>query len=206
MELIWILVVIWAVWYFVNHRRSKTNSDQTIASNVAATEPQAVERNYTEEEVLGYQTSFEQELHEQVDFPDGIRGVDLYVFKSLMKPWFQKLVARYRYDDQMVAKVRRDWFTYMISMKEYATTSYLGMETEGEKSDDYTKRARQAYKQLQAIEDGFAASVGEDAEAQIKRIREMDFSDRWDKFSKYGEMAPDGKEYDLSGDLVDSKK
>lgn len=88
MELIWVIVIVWAVWYFVNHGRSKTNSDQTTVSNVEATEPQVSERNYSEEQVLSYQASFEQELHEQVDFPDGIRGVDLYVFKSLMKPWF----------------------------------------------------------------------------------------------------------------------
>ena len=106
----------------------------------------------------------------------------------------------------MIQKIRNDFFEYMYSVRDASTTSYLAMEFEAEKSGEYTSRARQSSKKARAIEDAFAAYVGQEAEDKLKEIRDMDFSDRWHKFNKFGEMAPEGKEYDLSGELVDKKK
>ena len=206
MEFIWVLVVIWAVWYF-------SQKNKSVQQDVA---PQSVEQpnidnekkedNYTEEQVLSYQTSFEEKLHDEVDFPDGIRGVEQYVYRELMKPWFRKLSAKNRYDEKMAQKLRKDFFEYMYSMSDASTCHYLSMEHEGERGDEYRKRAIQSAKKVMVIEDAFATYVGEEAENKLNSIREMDFSDRWHKFNKFGEMAPDGKEYDHSGNLVDKKK
>lgn len=206
MEFILVLAVIWAVWYF--SRQNKSVQQNVAPQNVEQPDIETEEKevNYTEEQVLSYQASFEQKIQDEIDFPDAIRGEELYIYKELVKPWFQKLAAKYRYDAAMIQKIRNDFFEYMYSMRDLSTTSYLGMEFDGEKGEEYSKRARQSAMKVRAIEDGFAAYMGEEAEEKLKAIRDMDFSDRWHKFSKFGEMAPEGKEYDLSGNLVDKKK
>ncbi|MFT5849753.1 MAG: hypothetical protein ACI9H6_000569, partial [Patiriisocius sp.] len=94
MEFVWVLIVIGAIWYFVG--RNKSAHQNAVQDNsVDPYDDGPV--NYTEEQVLSYQTSFENRLYEEIDFPDSIAYSKLYIFNNLMEPWFQKLSGKYRY-------------------------------------------------------------------------------------------------------------
>lgn len=118
MEIIWILVIIWAVWYFTKKYNQKS-TETTVENN------EEKPRNYTEEEVLAFQTKFEKRLEEQIDLPDGIRFTPIYIYKNLMRKWYSELAGKYRYDDQMIQKLRNDWVDYMYLLERNATSTYL---------------------------------------------------------------------------------
>jgi hypothetical protein len=118
-----------------------------------------------------------------------------------MKPWFNQLAGKYRYDEQMLQKIRNDWMDYMYTTQHLSTEMYLAMEFEGEKGDHYHQEAKKSGQKAVAIEDAFAFQVGNDANEALKKARALD----WNQLSKHGELAPEGHEYTLSDDLVPSK-
>jgi hypothetical protein len=192
MELIWVIVIVWAVWYFTKKHSNKSAVEQV---QVQDEKP----RNVTEEEVLAMQTKFEKRLDEQVDFPDGIRYTTVYIYKKLMRSWYSDLVSKYRYDDQMIQKLRNDWVDYMHLLESNARTSYLWMENEGEKAEEYKERAINSSRKYFAIEDAFAQYLGEEKVKELAYVRSLDES----KINKKGELAPEGKEFTIFGDLID---
>lgn len=194
MEIILILLIVWAVWYFTKKHSQKS---MILPINDLVDKP----RNYSEEEVLSFQTRFERKLEEEIDYPDGICFKSLYIYINLMRKWYSELSGKYRYDDQMIQKIRNDWVDYVYSMENVATTNYLYFENEGEDADRYREETVNTSRKLFAIEDGFASYLGEDAIKELKRVHDLD---HW-KINKKGEMAPEGKRFTALGDLLDDK-
>lgn len=194
MELIWVVVIVWAVWYF-----TKKHSNKGVVEQVQVQDEKP--RSVTEEEVLAMQTKFEKRLDEQRDFPDVIRYNPVYIYKKLMRSWYSDLVSKYRYDDEMVQKLRNDWVDYMYLLETNATTTYLWMESEGEKAEEYKERAINSSRKYFAIEDAFAQYLGEEKVKELAYVRSLDES----KINKKGELAPEGKEFTIFGDLIDEK-
>jgi hypothetical protein len=194
MEIIWVLVIIWAVWYF-----TKKHNQKNVGTLVEADEEKP--RNFTEEEVLAFQTKFEKRLEEQIDFPDGIRFTPIYIYKNMMRKWYSELAGKYRYDDQMIQKLRNDWVNYMYLLERSATASYLWFETEGERAEEHHQDAMNYSRKIFAIEDAFASYLGEDKVKELVKVRAYGHG----KINKQGELAPEGKRFTSLGDLLDDK-
>jgi len=194
----WAIVIIIAVWLIVKNAKDRP-SNQTF--EVFPTE----NKDINEEDLLKSQTRFEKELVEHVDFPDGIRFRDSYLYKHLMRDWFAKLSGKHRYDDKIIQKLRSDWLGYMWALERGHTNHYLAMESYGENQeahDRYEEEATTYARKAMAIEDGFASAIGEEAVKELDRIRNQGF----DKFSREGEIAPEGMLWDIDGKLKKKRK
>lgn len=150
------------------------------------------------------QGAFEKKVGEEnySFLPDSLSGQEIHIYYNLMRRWFNELSAKNRYDDSMIQKLRRDWLNYISLIESAKTLHFLSMESWDEKnpkkSDAYSNDARLEWMQAIAIEDGFAAAIGQDAVKELDRIRKMDFC----RFDKLGHVAPDGFEYGVGGKLT----
>lgn len=191
----WIVVIIVVVWWL-----STRTAKKEVATPASSEKADSV-NTITEEVVFKVQSRFEKKLQEEVDFPDAISGVDTYVYWKLMRPWYDKLTGENRYKEEMVQKLRNDWLEYMGAVGDRSTYNYLSLEfwdeKDSTKSDDYREKHVLASRKMFAIQDGFAAAVGQDAVAELKRVRELDFS----AIDKRGNLASEGFSFDMMGEL-----
>lgn len=198
MDLLWIILAAIAIWYFYN-RNKRSDSDKS--PDIVANSQESTTKEIDEETVFSVQNRFEKKLVEEIDFPDAISHSDIYVYRELMAPWYSKLVAKYRYDQSMLQKLRSDWLEYIHSIEQRSTCLYLSFETEGKESEEYTQEHENASRKIFAIEEAFASALGEDAEKDLERVRKIELT----KFSRHGELAPEGMRYDIEGKLKPSK-
>jgi len=203
MTLFWIIVIIVIVWYLASRSKKTEPFSAPIES-----EKEETQEKITEEMIFKSETYFENKLEEEIDFPDAIQGYQIYVYKNLMRPWYKKLSGENRYNNEIMQQLRSDWMDYMWSIEKRATSRYLYMETseetEVEKSRSYYEKANIAHKKIIAIEDGFAALLGKDAINELKHIRDL-HKENLRKFDKYGNLAPEGFEYDFMDELRKEK-
>jgi hypothetical protein len=111
-----------------------------------------------------------------------------------MSKWFDVLIATYRYDEPMSTKLRSDWLSYMGLLESQSRSSFLWLEARDEtKRDTYGEEANLERKQYVAIEDGFAAAIGNEAMEELQRVREAPH----DAFDRSGRkpMASIGHRY-----------
>jgi hypothetical protein len=143
------------------------------------------------------QKIFEKKLQDEIDFPDAIRGKDIYIYRNLMNVWFEKLSAKNRYDTEMTQKLRKDWIDYMQALEDRSTHNYLSFEfydeNDNTKSDGYRERCYLDNRKICFIEDAFTSEIGKDAVKELANIRAMDD----EHFSRKGEKSPNGFIYDL---------
>jgi hypothetical protein len=147
-----------------------------------------------EETVFKIQSEFEDKITNETDFPDAIPGHEIYIYKSLMRPWFNELIAKHRYDEKMTQEFRNDWIDYMAAVCDRNTYNYLSLESEDEKgSEAYTQDHITASRKMFSIQDAFASAIGSAAVSELKRIKEMSLR----RFNKYGELAPGGFQWEM---------
>ena len=166
--------------------------------NAAATRKQQSEewerQRLSDEIVLKAKADFEKHLEEEVDLPDGIRWRKAYIYRHLMSKWSDSLIAKYRYDEPMSNKIRSDWLSYVYLLESESRSSFLSAEaTDAKKQERYGQDAWLERKQYLAIEDAFAAAIGNEAIEELKRVREAPH----DAFDRLGRkpMAPIGYLY-----------
>jgi hypothetical protein len=190
----WALVIIIAVWLIVKNSKNSAHSDVSPTS--------VEEKDISEETVYKMQNSFEKRL-EQNHLPDSPGGRAIYMYRNLVCNWFYKLAAENRYNDEMTQKLRRDFLEYIYSVEHGSTANYLSLEVEDKESqDEHEEEARTQARKIYTIENAFAAAVGKEAENELKRVRELDYS----AISREGQLAPDGYKYDLLGELKPIKR
>lgn len=198
-----VVIIIIVVWYLAN--RSKKSDSVFTTAKAVEKEPEA---KISEETVFSVQARFERKLADEIDFPDGIRYFPVYVYKNVMKVWYKELSGTNRYNDEMTQRLRSDWIDYMNAIEDRETYRYLYMETsdekESEKTKEYHHKAYLAGQKMTAIEDGFASSIGKDAVEELKRLRGL--NDNHSKFDKFGNLAPEGFEFDFRGELKKESK
>ncbi len=199
MTFFWIIVIIVVVWWLAS--RSRGRAIETTTENM-----DEVNSKITEEVVFKAQTRFEKKLEEEIDFPDAITHRDIYIYRNLMRIWYNKLVGENRYNEEMIQKLRNDWLDYMYSIEHSNTSHYLSMEMYDEKdntkSDSYGDEHIMASRKIFAIEDALAALLGKEAVEELNRVRKLDF----DQFDKRGNLAPAGHRFNFSGKLEKIKK
>lgn len=193
MIFIGIALIIIVVWWLAK------NSNKTEIISI----PSQTVEDITEETIFEVQSRLETKLEVEANFPDAIMGYRVYCYKYLMLPWYKNLSSKNRYNEERIRQIRRDWLDYISSLENSATWSYLSMEyfqEDNEKSESYDNKSSMARRKMVAIEDGFAAAVGDDALKQLKQFRIM-CDKNFRKFGKFGDIAPEGFEYDPMGDL-----
>ena len=157
----------------------------------------------SEEHSLKATAGFERQARHSFEYgvPDAIKGQDFYIYSQLAKPWFEKLTAKHRYDEDMLKRLRIDWLEYLNALERWPTDVFLSFEADDEKkSEEYRRDGDLLRSRARAIVNGFAAAVGEEAEHELARVREKDR----DCFNKWGEIAPKGKKFCIfTGELED---
>lgn len=152
------------------------------------------ERKLTEEGILEAQSKLEERIEKLKGLPDRFYGKDIYIYRNFINPWFWQLSARWRYNDQdKLAILRADYASYFEKLKDqtHYRFMWLGYSDNSEKYESNYGKARGS---VVAIEDGFANAVGQNAVAELKRIRELDI----DKINDDGELAPDGYRFTIA--------
>ena len=157
----------------------------------------------SEEHSLKATAGFERQARHSFEYgvPDAIKGQDFYIYSQLAKPWFEKLTAKHRYDEDMLKRLRIDWLEYLNALERWPTDFFLSFETDDEKKgEEYRRDGDLLRSRARVIENGFAAAIGEDAEHELARVREKDR----DCFNKWGQIAPKGKKFCIfTGELED---
>jgi len=148
----------------------------------------------SEENVLKAKADFELRLDENADLPDGIGWQKAYIYRQLMSKRFDSLIARYRYDESISANIRSEWLSYMYLLESESKSSYWSFETINvNEKESYEQTASLERKQYVAIEDEFAAAIGNEAIEELRRVREAPIG----AFDRSGRkpMAPIGYLY-----------
>jgi len=188
-----ILIVVLAIlWISKQHRSTDStgNNNQILEKNNV--------ENIEEETVFKIQSNFEEKLQETY-LPDSIGRQEIYIYKNLMRPWYDKLSSKDRYDDAMIQKLRNDWIDYMNALGDRSTYNYLSLEAE-KKEDENSYRNDHiiASRKVFTIENAFASVIGNKEKEKLARIRGLNFS----AFNRNnGDIAPDGFEFDANNKL-----
>jgi hypothetical protein len=147
-----------------------------------------------DENILKAKADFEIRLDENADLPDGIGWRQAYIYRNLMSKWFDSLIAKYRYDESMSKKLSADWLSYMYLLESESKSSLLSFEKiNANEKESYEQTAWLERKQYVAIENGFAAAIGNEAIEELRRVREAPIG----AFDRSGRkpMAPIGYSY-----------
>lgn len=126
---------------------------------------------FSEENVSEEQLRFERHLEDNANLSDGVHGRESYVYKSLMSKWFAILVTKYRDNESMSKKLRRDWLSYMNLLQHHSMLIVFAEKSTSAKRTAYDRDAWEAKKSYMAIEDAFAEEIGKDAIEELQRIR-----------------------------------
>jgi hypothetical protein len=192
MTSIGLITIIFVVMWLLSRKKSITES--TISDEGTSL--------ISEEALFQQQNRFEKRL-ELTYLPDSPSGDEIYKYKNLMRPWYNQLSGKYRYDDKMIQKLRLDWSDYMSSLEDRNTYNYLSLESNDEKeSDAYRNDHIVASRKVFAIEDAFASQIGEDAVKELARITSLQHG----SFNREGEIAPEGFRYGIGNELNPIKK
>ena len=146
-------------------------------------------KRLSDENVMTVQATFEKRLDESADLHNGIYGRKAYIYRKLMSKWFGTLTTRHRYDEPMAHKIKSDWLNYMRLLESQSASSLEAGTGKGEDG----RRALDEYKQCTAIEDAFAAAVGNEAIEELRLVRDAP-SGAFDRSGRKP-MAPIGYRY-----------
>jgi len=171
MNFVVIVLIVIVVIIVVNVLLSRMNKN---AAEIRKQQSEECERQrLSDENVLKAKADFEKHLEEEFDLPDGIRWRKAYIYRHLMSKWSDSLIAKYRYDEPMSNKIRSDWLSYVYLLESESRSSFLASEaTDAKRQERYGQDARLERKQYLAIEDAFAAAIGNEAIEELKRARE----------------------------------
>ena len=89
----WVILIIIVVWYLAKES-NKTAPSSTVH------EEKVEKVSFTEEAVFAIQTKFEKHL-EETYLPDAISGKEIYIYHSLVRPWYNELASKNRYDESI---------------------------------------------------------------------------------------------------------
>lgn len=186
MDTLVIILVIGIIWYLYLKNKKGETASITSENTTKHKNEQSLE-----DHIIEVQNKFENALYEERNFPDAISRKDVYLYKQFMSPACDKLNAKYRYEDDMVQKIREDWLTYLVELKSAWTSVYLSMELDDDKeTEDYDNEARASFRKIRSIEDSFAELLGNDHVKKLEDIRKVEFS----QLNDLGELIDDKDE------------
>jgi hypothetical protein len=153
--------------------------DRAADANGAA-EPKNIQQvsipaKLTDEKIIRREKQFEQ--HFGSNLPDVPSARELYIYQSMMRPWFHKLSARHRYDDERVGKLRDDWYDYLEAVDERSLSHWLCWESSGQESHSHRNDAQLADRKAFLIEEAFSVAIGDFAVRELSQVRKLERSD-----------------------------
>ncbi len=183
MDTLVIILVVGIIWYLYSKNKKGELASVTVENTKEHKKEQLLE-----DHIIEVQNRFENALYEERNFPDAISKRDVYLYKQFMAPTYDKLNAKYRYENDMIQKIREDWLTYLIELKSGWTSAYLSMELDDDKkTEDYDNEARASFRKVRSIEDSFAELLGDDHVKKLEDIRKVEFS----QLNDLGELIDD---------------
>ena len=136
---------------------------------------EAEKHRFSDDNVLKEQLYFERRLNENSDLPDAIGWREAYIYRHLMSKWFGQLIGKYRHNKVKARRIRADWLMYMYLLEEQSMSVFLGVESENQgKGHSFYEDAWEERKSYQAIENAFAAAIGNEAIEQLRQVRERE--------------------------------
>ncbi|MBI2448351.1 hypothetical protein HYV44_02205 [Candidatus Microgenomates bacterium] len=191
--LIWAIVIVLLVYWVWDYQRSKGAKNNTGEIRKGKIE---------EDNVIKMQTFFEKGF-QNTSAPDSLGRKELYIYKNLMRTWYNDLSSKYRYDDAMTQKLRNDWLDYMEALKNRNAYNFMSLESDiKEEQDSYENDQIVASRKVFAIEDAFAKAIGDKAVVELDNARKIDYF----SLDENGNPAPEGFSYDLANNLQPNKK
>lgn len=171
MDTLLIVLVAGIIWFLYIKNKKK---ESTPANAEYTTEHK---KKLLEDYVINAQNRFENTMNEKRDFPDAISRRDVYLYKQFMSPAYDRLIAKYRYEDEMIQKIRKDWLTYMVELESAWTCAYLSMEFyDDKKTEDYSNSAHTSFLKVKNIENSFAELLGNSQVKKLEDMRKIEFS------------------------------
>ena len=146
----------------------------------------------SDEDVAIAQSAFERRLEADSDLSDTIVWGDAYIYWQLMSKWSRTLLETHRDNAKLAAKLRNDWLDYLHCLETLKTEAFVAGEA-NHKRDLYGSEAEQSWRTKVAIEDAFAAAIGDEALQLLRRVRAANHV----AFDRSGKkpMAADGYYY-----------
>lgn len=193
--LILIIVVAYIVYRLTMHHKNAADIPQEDSGS-------QTKFTITEDGISKQQIKFEKRLENNYA-PDAISGDEIYIYKNLMRVWYDQLSSKNRYDNALAQKLRDDWSDYMSSLEDRSTNNYLWLEEKDEKkAEEYRNDHIIASKKVFAIEDAFANMIGADGIKKLAAARKLEFP----QIDHAGNLAPEGFVYNTKDELEPKKQ
>jgi len=113
----------------------------------------------SDKQILNAQAALEKHLREHW-LPDHPGGQQAYIYKQLMRNWYGQIIAQYRYDQKQARAIRRDWIEYMELLRRNATNNFMHRTSKTPFEGKYYNDMMYGSSRAEAIEDAFAALIG----------------------------------------------
>jgi hypothetical protein len=171
-----IAVVAWLIWSWYRGKASKRRNSVEAA------------RLYGSERVAAMQAAFDKEIVDRNVLPDAVRNRYAYIYRNLMRAWYGRISAACRGETDKLQAVNAEWLGYIDGLKAQGYVDFSASVTNDEKeSSRLGEQLRKIRLRLSAVEESFAAQLGDGEAAELKRIREIPN----DRFNRAGtEIAP----------------
>jgi len=170
----WVIIIVGAV-IFIFYKSKKQNTFKKLPINIDADQKEKNDLN--QDSVLEIQKKFEEKI-ELKYLPDRIEDRDIYIYKSLMRPWYNKLINKNYYNFALTKSITTDWINYIKALEEEANCRCLykiNFESENEEEINYfIDRGRIEMEKINKIEKNFANSIGDDALERLSSARNVD--------------------------------
>lgn len=172
MDFILVLVVVFAILFFAR----RTENRPVATSQPSVQQVPEPKREATDEDVSRADAEIERWFTEEVNFPDGPSGADMYAHRHLMRPWYWELVSKFRYDDKMRSKIKEDFIEYIYAVKGFSTSAYLAGEFyDKEDGNKYDEESRVLATKIRTIMKAFAKQMGPEGEKLLQEHSDRGF-------------------------------
>ena len=166
-----------------------------------------VKKGLTDHEVLGRLNEFDDliRLNErEFPFPEEIRRVDAYIFRFIMRPAYNRIIAKHRKDEALVFQTRTDIIEYIEILERTGQLNSwcAGGFHDNMKTKNWELEKDQNQERSVVIEEEFCSLAGKEFQKLLREIRSMELS-WWEtdgteiphKLSPIGDLAPEGYAY-----------
>ena len=133
-------------------------------------------RHPADKQILNAQAALEKHLREYW-LPDHPGGKDAYIYKQLMRGWYEQIVAQSRYDKNRLRAIRVDWMEYIDLVQRNATNGFLHVTSKTPFEGRAYNNMLHGSSRAEAIENAFAALIGNHATLLLNTVREKAFDD-----------------------------
>lgn len=120
--------------------------------------------------VLEVQNRFVKRLGSNSELAPGEK--DKYIFRAFIFPWYEKLIAKNRYDEATLQKIKTDYITWMKLVEEKAANTFIYFN--GRASEDVLESGINISQKADQILSAFAEMIGGSAPKELSDAQAKD--------------------------------